>query len=113
MTVYNIRTAIHETCDNLPSIHDLIETLDELLNYHGIRHSFSYPDAEEMERAKAEKGKDLCYWLHFESEQKTEIALVIALFTRKHLKKTDAEILTTMQKALGGTSAEVVEGGVA
>jgi hypothetical protein len=96
MKVYDTRVPIHETADSLPSIHDLIEKLGEMLGQYNISYCFSLPSAQEQEQ-----DKNLCYWLHSLSEQNTELTLVVSLFCRLYLKKDTQKILESIVKSFG------------
>lgn len=112
MLVYDSRMAIHETTDGISPMGALIEHLDRMLNQNGIIHCFTLPTPDEKEKTKRESGEDLLYWLCYTEEQRTEVALIVALFITIYLGKDDADILAavvemTVRKVQGERNATV------
>lgn len=105
MKVYDTRIPIHETADNLPSIHDLIDKLGEMLDQYNISYSLALPTGEEQEKTKKENGKDLCYYLFYQSEQNHEMTLVVSLFGCLYLKKSKQKTLEAIVKSFGHSAA--------
>lgn len=100
MTVYDMKVPIHETTDDLPSMHGLIEQLDYMLNQYSVKHCFAFATGDEQERVEEESGKELLYWLYYDAEQNTELTLIIGLFLKMHIKKDDADILASIVKSM-------------
>ena len=98
MKLYDTRIPIHETEEGQRSIDEHIETLDSMLNQYNIGHFFSLPTEPELE-----KDEKLCYWLHYQDFQNTEITLVLALFVRIYLEKPKQKILESIVKSFGRT----------
>jgi len=96
MKLFDTRIPIHETTEGLPSIHDLIEKLGEMLDQYNIEYFVALPTAEDQEKDKA-----LCYHLHYLSEQNTELTLVVSLFSTLYLKKSNQALLEAIVKSFG------------
>lgn len=105
MKLYDSRIPIHETAENLPSIHDLIEKLGEMLDRYNISYCLALPTGEEQEKAKKENGKDLCYYLFYQSEQNHEMTLVVSLFACLYLKSSEQKTLESIVKSFGHSAA--------
>ena len=93
MTMFDRRIPIHETEDGKPGIDTVIETLDEMLTQYGVNHFFAYATDHEQKATKETSGKDLCYWLYYDSVQNTETSLIIGLFMKTKLDKDDSKIV--------------------
>lgn len=104
MKLYDTRIPIHETAEGIPSIHDLIEKLGEMLDQYNISYFFALPTGEEQEKVKKEKGKDLCYYLFYQSEQNHEMTLVVSLFGCLYLKKSKQKTLEAIVKSFGNNA---------
>ena len=100
MIIFDGRVPIHETPEDIEPMGSLINQLSHMLNQNGVRHSLALATEKEMEDVRIEKGKELLFWLFYETEQHTELTLVIALFSKIFIKKNDADILTTIVKAM-------------
>ena len=100
MIIFDAKIPVHETPEDIESMNSLIHQLDHMLCQFGVRHSFALAMDKEMEEVEAKTGKKLLYWLFYETEQHTELTLVIALFSKTFLKKNDAEILATIVKSM-------------
>lgn len=96
MKLFNVRIPIHETADDLLSIHDLIGILSAMLDQHKVTHFVSLASKDEQE-----KDKNLRYQLHYLSEQNTELTLIVALFMSLYLKRDKQKILESIVKSFG------------
>jgi len=100
MTVFDRRIPIHETDEGQPPIGAFLETLDTMLTQYNVAHSFAYAGDHEQQAVIEASGKSLCYWLYYDSEQNTEISLIIGLFMKVRLHKEDSKIAECVCKAL-------------
>lgn len=96
MKIYDVCIPVHETEEGIPPICELIEKLGEMLDQYNIGYSIVLPHA-----AAVEKDEKLCYWLYYQSEQNTELTLVVSLFGSLYLKKPKQKILETIVKSFG------------
>ena len=85
--VYDMMTTIHSKAA------EKVEVLDEMLNQYGIDHSFMYATAEQM---KEDEDAELNV-LYMEEDEIT-FDLVVMLFCKTALNKSDEEIKKAMKK---------------
>ena len=87
MKIYDMMTAIHSTAA------EKIEVLDEMLTQYGVDHSFMYATANQME-----KDEDVELNVLYMEEDEITFDLVVMLFCKTALKKSDEEIKNAMKK---------------
>ena len=100
MIIFDAKVPVHETPEYIESMNSLIHQLDNLLCQFGVKHCLALATDKEMKEDEAQTGKELLYWLYYETEQNTELTLTIALFSKTFLKKNDAEILASIVKSM-------------
>ncbi len=84
---------IHETAEWLPSMHDLIEKLTEMLEQYQVSYCVALPSAEKRQKS--------IYKLYYLSEQDTELTLIVFLFTCLYPNRNKQEILEKIVKSFG------------
>jgi hypothetical protein len=98
--IYDTKVPVHETPEGEAGIDCFLDKLDEMLTQYGVAHCFILPTNEEIEK-KEEDGKQLVYWLCYESSQNTELTLIISLWLKLYRNKDTQEILKSIVKSLG------------
>lgn len=104
MKIYDTRIPIHETPEGVASIHSIVEKLSDMLDEYGVDHCVTLPGPKDMEA-----DDKLTYCLFYQSEQNTELTLVIALWARIYRKKTQQQILESIVKSFGIPAPEMKE----